>query len=125
MKREKGGHKPVISRRDFMSAAAAVAAITIVPRHVLGGRGRSSANEKLNIAGIGVGGRGASDLEALEGENFTALCDVDWVQASGTFKRYPNARKYSNSHILERVLIFAYDELISFECKGVHSLKTK
>jgi len=82
MKREKDSRKPVISRRDFIGGAAAVAAITIVPRHVLGGRGHISANEKLNIAGIGVGGRGASDLRALESENFVALCDVDWDKAS-------------------------------------------
>ncbi len=87
MKREKGSRKSGVSRRDFMGAAAAVAAITIVPRHVLGGRGRVSANEKLNIAGIGVGGRGASDLRALESENFVALCDVDWDRASESFKK--------------------------------------
>ena len=91
MKREKDSRKPVISRRDFMGAAATVAAMTIVPRHVLGGQGRISANEKLNIAGIGVGGRGASDLRALESENFVALCDVDWEKASGSFKKYSRA----------------------------------
>jgi len=40
-----------ISRRDFMGGAAAVAAFTIVPRHVLGGAGSRAASEKLNIAG--------------------------------------------------------------------------
>ena len=47
-----------ISRRFFISSsAAAVASLTIVPRHVLGGPGNISPSEKLNIAGIGVGGR--------------------------------------------------------------------
>ena len=77
-----------------MGAAAAVAAFTIVPRHVLGARGRSSANGKLNIAGIGVGGRGAGDLRAVESENIVALCDVDMKNAKDTIKRYPKAKVY-------------------------------
>jgi len=84
-----------ISRRDFLgSAAAAAAAFTIVPRHVLGGTGNNPPSEKLNIAGIGVGGRGANVLEGLESQNIVALCDVDWHHAAGTFRRYPEARKY-------------------------------
>jgi len=84
-----------ISRRDFMGGAAAAAmAFTIVPRHVLGGPGGKAPSEKLNIAGIGVGGRGASDLKAVESENIVALCDVDMNKAEGTLKRYPNARIY-------------------------------
>jgi predicted dehydrogenase len=84
-----------ISRRDFLgSAAAAAAAFTIVPRHVLGGPGNNPPSEKLNIAGIGVGGRGAAVLEGVESQNIVALCDVDWHNAEGTFRRYPEARKY-------------------------------
>lgn len=83
-----------ISRRDFMGAAAAVTAFTIVPRHVLGGPGQTPPSEKLNIAGIGVGGRGAGDLNAVDSQNIVALCDADWAHAAGTFRRYPNAKKY-------------------------------
>ena len=83
-----------MSRRDFVGAAAAAAAFTVVPRHVLGGAGQTAPSEKLNIAGIGVGGRGSSNLRALEGENIVALCDVDWTRARGTFRRYPDAKKY-------------------------------
>jgi predicted dehydrogenase len=79
-----------ISRRDFMGAAAAVAAFTFVPKHVLAGSG----GNKLNIAGIGVGGRGASDLEAVESENIVALCDVDLNSAKDTIKKYPKAKVY-------------------------------
>jgi len=85
-----------LSRRDFIGAAGAVAAFTIVPRHVLGGPGNTPPSEKLNIAGIGVGGQGASDLQALESQNIVALCDVDWRHADGTFRRYPNAKKYKD-----------------------------
>jgi len=83
----------VLGRRDFMGAAA-VAAFTIVPRRVLGGSGYVPPSEKLNIAGIGVGGRGASDLEAVSSENIVALCDVDQNRAAETFNKFPTARVY-------------------------------
>ena len=84
-----------ISRRDFMGAAsAAVAAFTIVPRYVLGGPGNVPPSEKLNIAAIGAGGRGADVLDAMKEQNIVALCDVDWERAAGTFNHFPGAGKY-------------------------------
>lgn len=83
-----------ISRRDFVGASVAAAAFTIVPRRVLGGAGNTAPSEKLNIAGIGVGGRGAGDIGEVSSENIVALCDVDWRNAAGTFKKYPKARQY-------------------------------
>ncbi len=86
--------KKKFSRRDFLGGAAAAAAFTIVPRYALGGPGHTPPSEKLNIAGIGVGGQGAGDLGNVSSQNIVALCDVDWRHAAGTFRRYPNARKY-------------------------------
>ncbi len=83
-----------LSRREFVGAAAAAAAFTFVPRHVLGAPGQDSANNKLNIAGIGVGGRGAADIEGVKSQNIAFLCDVDMNSAGGTIKRYPNAKVY-------------------------------
>ncbi len=83
-----------ISRRELMGSVAAAAAFTIVPRHVLGGPGRTPPSEKLNIAGIGIGGRGAGDLGEVGSENIVALCDVDEKYAAGVFKQYPKAKKY-------------------------------
>ena len=94
MKKEKDNRKSRMSRRDFIGGAAAAAAFTIVPRHVLGGSGNTAPSEKLNIAGIGVGGQGAGDLRNVSSENIVALCDVDWRHAAGTFKHYPKARQY-------------------------------
>ena len=86
-----------LTRRDFVTAAAGVAAFTIVPRSVLGGAGQTPPSEKVNIAGVGVGGQGGSDLRSLEKQtNIVALCDVDWRHASGCFKRYPNAKQYKD-----------------------------
>jgi predicted dehydrogenase len=83
-----------LSRRDFVKATAAAAAFTIVPSYVLGGPRNIPPSEKLNIAAIGIGGRGAGDIDEVSSENIVALCDVDWKLAAGTFERYPKAKKY-------------------------------
>src|SRR5256885_15214434 len=75
-----------IPRRKFLSQAAAAAAVTIVPRHVLG-RGFVPPSDKLNIAGVGVGGMGRSNLINLASQNIVALCDVDWGYADKGFAR--------------------------------------
>ncbi len=85
-----------ISRRHLMGAAAATAALAVVPSHVLGGPRRVPPSEKLNIAGIGIGGRGAGDLDEVSTENIVALCDVDEAHAGGVFKKYPNAKKWTD-----------------------------
>ncbi len=85
-----------LSRREFARAAAAIAAFTFVPRHVLGAAGQDSANNRLNIAGIGVGGQGGGDMNALSSQNIVALCDVDEERAAGTFRKFPEARKYKD-----------------------------
>jgi len=55
-----------------------------------------SPNEKLNILGIGVGGRGAADVNGVNTENIVALCDVDEARAGKTFEAYPQAKKYKD-----------------------------
>jgi len=84
----------MITRRQFLGSAAAAAAFTIVPRHVLGGPRRIRPSEKLNVACIGIGGMGAGDTGQVSTENIVALCDVDWRHAAATFKKFPGAKKY-------------------------------
>jgi len=81
-----------ISRRQFMGGAAAAMAFTIVPNHVLA----QPPSEKLNIAGVGIGGMGQNNVRACESENIVALCDVDEKYAAPVFKRYPKARKWTD-----------------------------
>lgn len=86
-----------ISRREFVgSATAAAAAFTIVPRRVLAGSGETPPNEKLNVACIGVGGRGGASVNAVKDENIVALCDVDVRRVGKTFERFPEAKQYSD-----------------------------
>ena len=87
----------LITRRRFLGATStAVAAFSVVPRHVLGAPSQRAPGEKLNIAGIGVGGMGSGNMKNLESENIVALCDVDQVFAASTFKRYPKARAWTD-----------------------------
>ena len=86
---------PELSRRRFLaSAGLAAAGLTILPSHVIGGLGYKAPGDKLNIAGVGVGGRGLGVLKAMMSENIVALCDVDWKYAQGAFDTFPKAKKY-------------------------------
>ena len=88
------------SRRNFVKNTALASSIFIVPRHVLGGPGFIAPSDRLHIAAIGAGGKGASDIAnaSVNGrERIVALCDVDF---SGTAKqsveRFPKAKLFSD-----------------------------
>ncbi len=88
------------SRRRFVKhTALAATGLMIVPRYVLG-RGFTPPSDKVHIAGIGVGGRGASVLRELESQNIVALCDVDDRRAAETYKRYPKAPRYKDFRVM-------------------------
>ncbi|MCX5757361.1 MAG: Gfo/Idh/MocA family oxidoreductase [Candidatus Hydrogenedentes bacterium] len=86
-----------ISRRVFLAGGAALvagyAAGEKAPKPTIR---KISANEKLNIAVIGAGGRGEANLSGVDSENIVALCDVDEVQAAKSFNRFPNAKRYKD-----------------------------
>jgi predicted dehydrogenase len=86
-----------LSRREFMGGAAlATAAFSFVPGSVLGLNGSTPASERLNIAGIGVGGQGSGDIRQFPNDNIVALCDIDWNHAAGSFKTFPKAKQYKD-----------------------------
>ena len=89
-----------INRRHFLGAAAATTAFTVIPRHVLGGEDYTAANDKLNVAGIGVGGMGFNNLRQLKSENIVALCDVDHQYAAKAFKEFPDVKRYKDYRIM-------------------------
>src|SRR5690349_15360941 len=88
-----------VSRRNFIRNAGVVGAgFFIVPRHVLG-RGFIAPSDKLNIAGIGVGGKGESDLNEFAKSpyvNIVALCDVDDRQAGKSRAKFSKANYYKD-----------------------------
>ncbi len=85
-----------ITRKDFLGkTAAAAAGISILPSYVISGLGYKAPSDKLNIACVGVGGRGFGVISQIEEtENIVALCDVDWRYSKEAFDHYPNAKKY-------------------------------
>jgi predicted dehydrogenase len=87
---------PGSTRRQFLRATStAVAGVMIVPRHVIAGSGQTAPSDKVNVAGIGVGGQGESDINEISKEsNIVALCDVDSRRAANTFKKFPDAKQY-------------------------------
>ena len=89
-----------INRRQMIGAGAAAAALTIVPRHVLGGPGQTPPSEKLNIAGVGIGGMGSGDIRRVDSENISenvvALCDVDRRALDRNAKQFPKAKLHAD-----------------------------
>lgn len=102
----------MISRRHFIrKAAAGVAVATIVPRFVLGGNGYVAPSDTLYIAGVGVGGKGTSDLTGFAGSpdgktkgnpkaRVAFLCDVDDRMAVQSRKNFPNAPYYKDFRVM-------------------------
>ncbi len=89
--------KNTISRRRFIgNVATATAGLTILPSFMVSGLGHIPPSDKLNIAGVGIGGVGGTNIRNLSSQNIVALCDVDWDYAAGTFKKYPEAKKYKD-----------------------------
>lgn len=86
------------SRRKFIQTTALAAGFYIIPRHVLG-RGFIAPSDKLNIAAIGVGGKGGSDITEFSKSpkvNMVALCDVDDRASIGSRKKFEKASYYAD-----------------------------
>src|SRR5437667_2516602 len=103
--------KKRITRRGFVGTAAAAAAFTIVPRHVLA-RGLVAPSDKLRSAAIGCSGKGRSDIEGVAAtENIYALCDVDSSMALDAFQKYPRAKRFKD-----------YREMLDKEGKNIDAV---
>jgi predicted dehydrogenase len=103
-----------LSRRRFLNMAAASGV------WIASGAGRASASpsEKLNIAGIGLGGQGNSDLDQLKSQNIVALCDADERALNKTAAKFPGAAKHrdfrkmlESQKDIEAVLVATPDHL--------------
>ncbi len=87
-----------IPRREFLTRSAAVAAAaSVVPGYVVRADGQTPPSEKLNIAGVGVGGKGFGDLKKVAAtESIVALCDVDTRKRDRAAKTWPSAKLYTD-----------------------------
>ena len=83
------------TRRDMMQTTAAIAGGCWLGTSTNQAAAASS-NDKLNIAVVGIGGRGRANLNALGRENIVALCDVDDQRAGNAYEKFPRARKFTD-----------------------------
>jgi predicted dehydrogenase len=83
-----------INRREFLKRTAATGAGLWLGSHSLARA--QSANEKLNLGVIGVGGQGGGNLNRVPGENIVALCDIDEQTLGRAAERFPMATKYTD-----------------------------
>jgi len=84
-----------MKRRTFLKRSAVAGAGLVVLRSGILKAGQSP-NEKLNIAIIGVGGRGSGNMNSVKSENIVALCDVNANNLAGAAKRFPRAKTYTD-----------------------------
>ncbi|MBN1441501.1 MAG: Gfo/Idh/MocA family oxidoreductase [Planctomycetes bacterium] len=84
-----------LKRRDVLKAGAAagVGLFGLRPGFLAGGQ---APNDKLNLAVIGVGGRGGANLGAVKGENIVALCDVNKKTLERAASQFPGAKTYAD-----------------------------
>jgi len=84
-----------ITRRGFIGTTSTVATgLLIVPSNTIAGLGHKAPSDKLNIAGVGIGGMGFTNLKNMKTENIVALCDIDWDHSKRCFESFPNATRY-------------------------------
>jgi predicted dehydrogenase len=90
-------NSPVLSRRDFLKSATIASAALSFPQVVrsqTSGAAGTSPNNKLNIACVGVGGRGWDAVQGLKTENFVGFCDVDDERATKTYDEFPKVPRF-------------------------------
>ena len=89
-------------RRDFIKKSILASSFLILPRHVIGGSGYIPPSDQLALAGIGVGGKGRSDIlnASVNGrERVVALCDVHPNGLHGVVEsreKFPKAKFYED-----------------------------
>ena len=82
------------SRRHFIKSAAAFSGVALAPNLIFG-QGKNS--KQLNVAAVGCGGKGGSDIsEIANGNRIAFLCDIDKGRAKGAMEKFPDARFFSD-----------------------------
>src|SRR5689334_6017347 len=93
---------PALSRRDFLKSATLASAALALPR-LSRGESAATAGNKLDVACIGVGGRGWDAVQAMKNENLVAFCDVDDERAAKTYEEFPSVPRFRDyRHMLDK-----------------------
>lgn len=119
-----------MSRRSFLKAGAAAAAGLAMasPKDLLAAApsaapaAPAAKTGKLKILGVGIGGRGSSDLRELESQDIIGLCDVDWKYADPVFKRYPNAKRYKDYRVMFKEMLDQADAVVIATADHTHAV---
>lgn len=96
----------MFTRRQFLQNSALLgSAAMFLPACATPRKPRKiGANEKLNVAVVGAGGRGFDTVRAIgnlaKNANLVALCDVDDARASKAFKQFPNAKRFRDYRVM-------------------------
>jgi predicted dehydrogenase len=100
-----------LNRREFLKNTGVAGTGFWIAGRQIGFGQEKSPNAKLNIACIGVGGRGRASLDLCKGENIVSVCDIDDTPLDKACKDYPNARRYSD-----------YREMLEKEGKNIDAV---
>ena len=109
-----------MSRREFVGTAVSVAGVMAGAPAILRGQ---NLNDKLNLAIIGAGGRGAANLKGVASENIVALCDVSRTALDTAKAAHPNARTFTDFRkVFDRPSDF--DAVVVSTCEHTHAFAT-
>ncbi len=121
-----------ISRRSFLQKSAlATAGAIVAASPLMAGipepfqkKKKTAATDKLNIVGVGIGGRGGAVIRELAklDQNIVGLCDVDWKYAAGQFDAYPNAKRYKDYRKMFDEMAGAFDAVVIGTADHTHAV---
>ena len=87
-----------LTRRGFLKGTAAMAGACAVPAFRIGAAEKPGG--KLNVACVGVGGRGGAHLSGCQAENIMALCDVDSNNIAKVTKKMPGVKTFADFRVM-------------------------
>ena len=117
-----------ISRREFLQKGALAASAFMIAPSSIFGKSHGFANapsDKLNIAAVGIGGMGNSNIRNMEKtDNIVALCDVDWKYSKDVMARFPNAKKYWDYRKMFDEISGEFDAVLCATADHTHAIIT-
>ncbi|WP_254508668.1 Gfo/Idh/MocA family protein [Anatilimnocola floriformis] len=108
-----------LSRRQFLQTTAAASLLSGAPAFLRG----QNLNSKLNIAIVGCGGRGGSNLSSVQSENIVGLCDVNSSHVDREGEKFQQARRTTDfRRLFDKDKEF--DAVVVSCCEHTHAFAT-